>query len=264
MMRGQLAAVGVLAALAPFAAAKDVVLESLRRVPHGWKRLGDAAVDQHIKLRIALEQPNLGLFEQTLYDISTPDHPKYGQHLKQNELRDLMKPRDESTSAVLSWLKDAGVSADFVEDDSDWVNIQTTVGQANEMLNTTFGLFKQEGTDVTRIRALDYSVPEELVPHVKMIAPIIRFGQVKPMKSHLFEKIDAGLAGKTLQAAEIPPTELNVTACNSTITPECLRALYNIGDYQADPSFFSLFGVCGYLEVGSSGPQDDQESADSI
>ncbi|KAF8852163.1 subtilisin-like protein [Acephala macrosclerotiorum] len=32
-----------------------------------------------------------------------------------------------------------------------------------------------------------------------------------------------------------PPTSFLDSACNCTITPTCLRALYNIGDYQADP-----------------------------
>jgi tripeptidyl-peptidase-1 len=41
---------------------------------------------------------------------------------------------------------------------------------------------------------------------------------------------------------------LNATACNATITADCIRALYKIGDYQADPAADSLFGVCGYLE----------------
>jgi tripeptidyl-peptidase I len=46
----------------------------------------------------------------------------------------------------------------------------------------------------------------------------------------------------------VPGKDLNVTACNATITPDCLRALYKIGDYEADPAAGSLFGVCGYLE----------------
>lgn len=41
---------------------------------------------------------------------------------------------------------------------------------------------------------------------------------------------------------------MNITACNQTITPDCLRALYNVDDYEAIPNVGSLFGVCGYLE----------------
>ena len=253
-MRSQLLFCTAFAALQSLVEGSDVVLESLREVPQGWKRLRDADPEQSIKLRIALEQPNLDLFEQTLYDISSPDHPKYGQHLKSHELRDIMAPREESTAAVIAWLQDAGLSGSQIEDDSDWINIQTTVAQANDMLNTTFGLFAQEGTEVNRIRALAYSVPEEIVPHVKMIAPIIRFGQLRPQMSHIFshEKVEETPSIGTIKAAAIPSVDLNVTACNASITPECLRALYNVGDYEADPSKKSLFGVCGYLEVSEN------------
>ena len=252
-MRRQLLLCAAWAALHSFVEGSDVVLESLRGVPQGWKRLRDADPEQTLKLRIALEQPNLDRFEETLYDISTPDHPKYGKHLNSIELRDIMAPRAESTAAVLAWLRDAGLSDSQIEDDSDWINIQTTVAQANEMLNTTFGLFSQEGTKTNRVRALAYSVPEEIVPHVKMIAPIIRFGQVKPQRSHIFshEKVEETHSIGTIKAAAVPSTDLDVAACNASITPECLRALYNVGDYEADPSRKSLFGVCGYLEVSS-------------
>lgn len=40
----------------------------------------------------------------------------------------------------------------------------------------------------------------------------------------------------------------NITACGSSITPDCLRALYSIDNYQADHACGSLFGVCGFLK----------------
>lgn len=44
------------------------------------------------------------------------------------------------------------------------------------------------------------------------------------------------------------PSALNVRACNATITPDCLRALYSVNDYQADLTCGLLFGVCGDLK----------------
>lgn len=75
------------------AAASNVVVESLPSVPTGWKKLRDARPDQPIRLRIALEQPNLDVFERTLYDISDPHHALYGRHLSREALR-------ESTSSL--------------------------------------------------------------------------------------------------------------------------------------------------------------------
>lgn len=61
--------------------------------------------ESRFHLRIALEQPNHELFEQTLFDVSTLDHSQYGMHLKREEIKALIKPRGEYTEAVLSWLE---------------------------------------------------------------------------------------------------------------------------------------------------------------
>ncbi|AEO62952.1 uncharacterized protein THITE_2107766 [Thermothielavioides terrestris NRRL 8126] len=236
----------VTAALAALGQCGLTVLESLPAQPRGWTRVGDASPDHTLKLRIALHQPNEALFERTLYEISDPFHAKYGQHLSRDELSALMAPRAESTSAVVSWLRDAGIASSNIEEDGEWIHVKMTVREASALLDADFGLWAHDGTNVKRVRALKYSVPDEVVEHVKMVAPIVRFGQMRPQRSQIFEVVDS----KTPEpkAAAIPPQTLNATACNATITPECLRALYNVGSYQADPSEHSLFGVSGYLE----------------
>jgi tripeptidyl-peptidase-1 len=95
-----------------------------------------------------------------------------------------------------------------------------------------------------------YSVPEEVKSHITMIQPTTRFGQIRPQNihiSHVFEQNE--LPSLVQTAATIPTQQLNVTFCNSTITPECLRALYKVGEAQADPKAPGFFGVNGFLEV---------------
>ncbi|KAI8962868.1 subtilisin-like protein [Daldinia sp. FL1419] len=228
---------------------KDVVVESLPKVPMGWRKIKNADPNQVVKLRIALEQPNLDRFEQVLYDISTPQHPLYGQHLSRDELKEMMKPREESTSAVLEWLQNSGIPVSDIENDGEWVNFQTTVLKASNLLNTEFQVYNHVGTDAQRIRTLHYSVPEEVRTHITMIQPTTRFGQMKPHAVEVYEVIEQKEAATLFHAAaEIPTQELNVTFCNTTITPECLRALYNVGDTAADPSVATIFGVSGFLE----------------
>lgn len=82
-----------------------------------------------------------------------------------------------------------------------------------------------------------------------MIQPTTRFGQMKPHAVEVYEVIEQKEAAAFFKAAaEIPTQELNATFCNTTITPECLRALYNVGDTAADPSVATIFGVSGFLE----------------
>ncbi|KAL8392973.1 hypothetical protein RB595_002965 [Gaeumannomyces hyphopodioides] len=240
------AAVGGLLRFLPAARAEgNVVVESLAQVPEGWTRLSDADPAQMIRLRISLRQPNLGLFEQTLYAVSSPSSPRYGKHLKRDELRDIMKPHEASTAAVLEWLDNAGIPQTLVDDDSDWVNVATTVRNASALLSAEFAVYGQDGTEVKKVRALKYSVPERVREHITMVAPVIRFGQAKSLRS-VIDSIQR--AESSIQASDIPNPDLNVAACNRTLTPECLRALYKVGSYQATPTNQSLFGIAGYLE----------------
>lgn len=228
----------------------STILESVPASgPRGWTRVADAHPDQTLKLRIALKQPEeaLELFERTLYQVSDPAHAKYGQHLSRDELSALLAPRSESVSAVRYWLRDAGISDSSVEEDGDWINLKLTVRAASALLDADFGVWNHDGTNVRKVRALKYSVPEELVDHISFVGPVVRFGQIKPQRSQVFEVIDTQQPDLKAAAA-IPPQHLDVAACNASITPECLRALYNVGSYQADPTKKSLFGVSGFLE----------------
>ncbi|KAI1162839.1 subtilisin-like protein [Nemania serpens] len=248
-MKTQSLLCAVIALLQSVAAGKNVLVESLPGVPAGWTKLRDATSDQLIKLRIALEQPNLAQFEQTLYDISTPQHVLYGKHLSREEVQDLVKPSEDSAAAVLGWLRAAGVDEADIEEDGEWVNFKTTVAKAANLLDAEFGVYSHVGTVKESVRTLHYSVPEEIRSHITMIQPTTRFGQIRPQRiqsSHVFEQGE--LPNFIQEAAKIPTQQLNATFCNSTITPECLRALYKIGKTQADPKAPGFFAVNGFLE----------------
>jgi hypothetical protein len=106
-------------------------------------------------------------------EVSTPSHPRYGQHLKREELKDLIKPRAESTSTVLSWLEQSGVDARDIHNDGEWINFYTPVKRAEEMMVTVFKTYQSEARpDVKRVRSLGYSVPAEVRSHIDMIQPV--------------------------------------------------------------------------------------------
>ncbi|RYC56851.1 hypothetical protein CHU98_g9360 [Xylaria longipes] len=226
---------------------QNVLVESLPQIPEGWTKLRDAKSDQLIKLRVALEQSNLEEFEKKLYDISTPQHALYGKHLSREEVQELVKPTEESTAAVLDWLHSAGIKD--VEQDGEWINFKTTVSKASDLLDADFGVYNHVGTVKESIRTLSYSVPEDIRSHITMIQPTTRFGQIRSQSiqaSHIIEQTE--LPDLQQQAAVIPTQTLNTTSCNKTITPECLRALYNVGSTQANPNAGGFFAVSGFLE----------------
>ncbi|KAF2194923.1 tripeptidyl-peptidase-like protein [Zopfia rhizophila CBS 207.26] len=215
-------------------------MEKLRTVPEGWKEIGAPAQDRRLHFRIAVHQPNHDLFEQTLMEISTPNHPRYGQHLKRHELKELIKPRAESTDAVLKWLKDSGVPSEDIENDGEWINFLAPVSTAEKMMDTKFKTYESlVRKDIRKIRALQYSVPKELLGHIDMIQPTTRFGQIRPQINHI---IDKEIIGTGIKAAAVNES------CNTQITPQCLKDLYNFADFKADPNAPTLVGVTGYLE----------------
>lgn len=194
-------------------------------------------------------QQNEALFEQTLYDISTPDHSSYGKHLKRDELKAMLRPSAEATDAVMNWLKASGVERRDILEDGEWVNYIATVEQAEKMMNTTFSVYRNTARNVDKIRTLEYSVPSDIYQHIEMIQPTTRFVAMRGQKTTgaiYSEIIRIGAADKVdLSAAR---DGLNVTACNATITPACLRSLYNINDYRPSQKSKAFVGVNGFLE----------------
>lgn len=131
-----------LTALIGAAAARSTVLESLPHTPEGWQAVGFPEADRRLHFRIAMTQPDEALFEQTLYDISTPNHPRYGQHMKRAELKEMLKPAAEASEAVNEWLRHGGIEE--VEDDGEWISFVATVQQAEELLDTQFAVYRNE------------------------------------------------------------------------------------------------------------------------
>lgn len=71
-----------------------------------------------------------------------------------------------------------------------------------------------------KVRALQYSIPEQLHSYIDMVQPTTRFGSYEPQRSQV---LDIERLGRAADRASF-----NVTACNETITPECLKQLYKI------------------------------------
>lgn len=101
------------------------------------------------------------------------------------------------------------------------------------------------------IRTLQYSLPQAVEPHIQMIQPTTRFGQFNPQRSQAFRvggaKGPATLMGSSRLAAGTQDTAVD-SNCKTSITPDCLRALYKVGNYTAKPGSGNKLGIAGYLE----------------
>ncbi|KXS94079.1 hypothetical protein AC578_9215 [Pseudocercospora eumusae] len=206
--------------------ANGLLMESLSHTPEGWTQARLPSSQQRLHLRIAMTAPTPGLLEQKLYDVSNPASSSYGQHLKRDEIREILRPSPEATADVVKWLVGSGVALDKIAEQGEWINFVAPVDIANDLLNTSFAIYQNtRGQEI--LRTLQYSVPSELHRYIDMIQPTTRFGEVKEQRSLVH---DTEVLGK-------PPgprmTTLNGTtvasSCNNrTVDPDCLRALYSI------------------------------------
>lgn len=222
------------------------VFESLAQLPRGWTRTGPARPDDPVRLRVSLKQQNLDAFYEGLLQVSTPDHPRYGQHYQGHELRRLLRPAPEATTAALSWLRAHNVTT--VRDDGDYLFFQTDAATAGRMLDAQFAWYQYGDattTTTTRepplLRTTRYSVPPHVAAHINFVQPTTRFGRTRPLASHV-DIMDPGeaSAGQSkwvmdATAGSVTEDDFKVNAagavnatCATSITPQCLFQLYNI------------------------------------
>lgn len=210
------------------------VVEQLRNVPEGWVQGPRPSPSMLMQFRLAMTQPRAGEFEQHAINIATPGHEMYGKHMKRDEIKAFMQPSPEVSDAVVSWLRSEGVSENLMEVDSDWAKFIVPLHQAEKMLNTTFYIFHDHDKTVFRVRTLQYSVPSEIHRHIQLIQPTTHFGRNKAQKSLVYDQRQIEVAAQV--------------DCNTSITPDCLRDLYKLGDFTASPDSRNKLGISGYLE----------------
>ncbi|KAI4267407.1 MAG: hypothetical protein L6R38_008270 [Xanthoria sp. 2 TBL-2021] len=231
---------------APAPVSELAPLESLRAIPQGWHQGSSPPADQRLRFQIALRQENAYEFEQHVLAISTPDDPKYGQHMSREDLKAMLRPNADASMSILNWLKAEGISSADIDDQGDWINFYVPASEANRILDTKFYHYTNANNGVQRIRTLQYSVPSKLHQYIHMIQPTTRFGQVAPQRSTIFQHFEIGESRNSM--ARYPGSQLNSTFCNTTITPQCLRDLYQIGNFRGTAKNGNKIGVCGYLE----------------
>ena len=212
------------------------VLEHLRSVPQGWQQGRAPPAALRLRFRIAVRQENAYQFEQTVLDISTPSHPKYGQHLKRDELKAMLRPSADASESILGWLQAEGVPKTDIKDDGDWINFYVSVSEAERILHTKFHYYKSSLNSVRRIRTLQYSIPKKLHQYIQMIQPTTRFGQMRGERSFIIDHHEVPTVRAKEQDYGTDAARINATFCNTTITPTCLKELYNYGNFQPDPN----------------------------
>lgn len=267
---------GVLAslALAAAVAVKDPVVlhESVRTLPEGWTLRSRVHGSERVSLSVALRSAGMDGLKARLLRNSDPAHPEYGRHMTRDEVLAAHAPSAQSVEAVQSWLEAAGVTERLAE--GAWVHFNTTVGKANELLQTALGWYVFDDDESRAVvRAMGYSLPGSLArDHVDFVYPVTNFvpptwAKARTERSMELRRREMARLGKRALPAPLPSTsradfnplddrlEPEVirpsaeAVCARGVEPACLRELYNIRytPSTSDPSPVR-FGVAGFLE----------------
>lgn len=206
---------------------------SIKAVPAGWSLAGTPDDVESITLKINLAWQNIDSMISKLYSVSTPTSPEYGKYLDRDAVNSMIAPEAASAPAVISWLQSNGVS--IIQSDGAWITIATSVGTANALLQTTFAYYENEGT--TKLRTTSYTLPKDVAAHINLITPTLYFGKTT---ANLATPKTPEAPGKRSVALGTPTLEENVNAkravtvdasCQTSITPTCLKQMYNVGNY---------------------------------
>lgn len=222
-----LLALGVFAA-ATLAITSDEhwVMKESHPVPIGFSREEDAPGHHTVRLQIVLQQQRPEELENHLAEIYDPTHPRYGQYMTADEVAHTTRPEKSTLLDVLEWLTDhGGLSADDIELNrrEDILAITTMVEKAEQLLNTTFGVYLHlDGTRL--VRAPEWRIPEHLHHHVKTIQPTTSFlrhdGRVTAWTGGEWQDLSSN-ALRQRSDASVPEHICNASA----VTPLCLRTL---------------------------------------
>ncbi|KAJ7233035.1 peptidase S8/S53 domain-containing protein [Mycena rebaudengoi] len=228
------------------------VKHSWVEIPRGWEFHSTPAEDHPLDLRIGLKQNKLDELISSLYEVSDPAHARYGQHLSKEDVDSLVAPHPDSIEAVESWLQHHGVNpaeALFRSTASEWITVRVSIAQAERMLSTKYGVYHHPDSDSYVVRTMAYSLPQELHSHVDVVTPTTYFSTFRSMRATSFIQPQAASAqdDSASFAAEISPLAVPAS-CGTTVTPACLRAMYNTTDYVPRATAVNKLGVAGYLE----------------
>jgi len=163
-----------------------------------------------------------------------------------------MQPTEETFRLVQLWLVEHSidVSKCGYSSSGDWITITLPVSEAETLLDTKYHVYQHE--DGTRlIRTTSWSLPNMLLDHITTIQPTTAFLRANP-KGRTVLSVPTDIDISKLVAVEAAEAATNSTTlsqnCNwNSMTPRCLRLLYNTYDYKPQSLDKNKIGFTNYL-----------------
>lgn len=181
-------------------------------IPADWVVVDVPQPESTILIQIGLKQKDMAGLQKRLMEISDYQHADYGKWLSKEQLEAYTSPADNTLQFVKSWLEVSGISSSAISQPTpDWLYVEVQVSTAEMLLNTEYRVYKNNYSNQTLIRTLQYSVPQILLDHIDTIQPTTSF-HMKPLRN-------LAKSSNTLVATE---------DCSTLTTVQCVRTKYKV------------------------------------
>ncbi|RDW57074.1 hypothetical protein BP6252_13889 [Coleophoma cylindrospora] len=226
----------------PISSRTPYAVKETHIIPRGWSEVAEAPKGQTIHLNIGVKQGQFAELERHLYEVSDPDHSRYGQHLSAEDVHDLVRPSSTALDLVHEWLADNGIQDLSYSATKDWISVSIPVDTAERLLDTKYSLY--EHTDGARlVRTSKWSLPKHLHEHIDTIQPTTSFMRHLAQRTTVYTNAPPAAGYK-------PPSNATIAkVCNaSAVTIECFRTLYSIPDDTPKATKFNKVAFTNYLD----------------
>ncbi|KAH9967563.1 subtilisin-like protein [Russula dissimulans] len=233
-------------------------------VPQKWEPYDTPPASSTINLHIALKPRRENALIDALYEVSDPDHPRYGVHLSKEQVAELVAPHPEALQSVHSWLAHNGVPSSSVSimHGGSWLTVSSVpVAQANTLLDASYQLYRHTETDETIIRTIRYALPAHLHNYVENVAPTTYFSSPHALRKTSRMVFDGPILPNNNLGLRGVPVSPVLSGCaqslfhfshSTIVTPTVLRCLYNTDKYVPQATAKNQLGILGFLNETAS------------
>ncbi|CRG89954.1 Aorsin [Talaromyces islandicus] len=206
--------------------------------PSQWTKHSLAPRDVTLPVRIGIKPRNIEMGHDELMSISDPASPNYGKHWTAQEVHDFFAPAASTVHDVRKWLASAGIGRGRhqVAPSRGHIEFDASIDEVESLLNAKYEVWKNTDTGALSLSCDEYHVPAHIQKHIDFITPTIGMSAPTDPKNSLKRRAvqSHGKIRQPIHRPLSPPSSgsdpNNVTECARSISPACVRALYNIPD----------------------------------
>lgn len=220
----------------------------IRREDFVLKSKADPSIPHEVIF--AIKQRNLDVLEAEVLERATPGNAKYLKWMTFEEVGALVS-NPESAQAAIDWLSSHGIEVSWIALRKEYMKATAPISVWEKLFDTTFYSWADEhphsiNKTISHIRAIHYSLPEEMHAHVDAVFNTV---QAPPVINKKYHRLDADAPTKSVfrpnlryvrEALDVASKEAGASGTVTTVA--YLNAFYgitsNIGQSSLNQSVF--------------------------